>query len=71
MRVMCYHCPCRCVQTIAEGIYQLAVRGHIPDYEAELHQLYRSALATGWWKDTYSSFSPEAYFVSSVFVSSR
>ncbi|KAK2191474.1 hypothetical protein NP493_53g21032 [Ridgeia piscesae] len=54
------------LQTLAEGIYQLAVRKQIPGYDAELRRLYNSALATGWWKNTYSRYSPEVYFSEGV-----
>ena len=51
-------------QTIAEGMYQLAIKDNIPGFADQLHASFKAALAKGVWNNTYGGYSPEAYFVS-------
>ena len=51
-------------QTIAEGMYQLAIKDYISGFATQLHKSFKAALAKGVWNNTYGGYSPEAYFVS-------
>ena len=57
---------CRCVQTIAEGMFSIAVDQFDPKFRGKLKRFYVKAKKKGWWAYNYEKFVPSAIFVSSV-----
>ena len=57
---------CRCVQTVAEGVYWLAVDPVIPTFRRKLYIFYKKAVKKNWWRHKFDGFLPNAVFVSSV-----
>jgi len=57
---------CRCVQTIAEGMYSLAVEPVVPAFREKLETFYNMAIERGWLSRRFNSFVPNVVFVSIV-----